>query len=71
VNLRVNATLLKGPAAGGALANIPLIITGTLRSPSVRPDTRALVESVAKQELQKQKGAVVNKLRNALKGLIH
>jgi AsmA protein len=70
VNYRVNAAILKG-AASSALANIPLLITGTMRSPSVRPDTQALFKSVAQQQLQKQKGTVENKLRNVLKGLIH
>jgi len=71
VNYRVNAAIMKGGATSSALANIPLLITGTMKSPSVRPDTQALVRSVAQQQLQKQKGAVENKLRNALKGLIH
>ena len=71
VNYRLNAAVLKGAGASSALANIPLLITGTMTSPSVRPDTQSLVKSVAQQQLQKQKGAVVNKLRNALKGLIH
>jgi AsmA protein len=71
VNYRVNASILKGGTASPALANIPLIITGTMTSPSVRPDTQGLLKSVAQQQLQKQKGAAVNKLRNALKGLIH
>jgi AsmA protein len=71
VNYRVNAAVLKAGAASSVLANIPLLITGTMKSPSVRPDTQALVKSVAQQQLQKQKGTVENKLRNALKGLIH
>lgn len=71
VDYRVNATILKGPSAGAALANIPLLITGTLTSPSVRPDTQALLKSVARQQLQKHKGQIVNKLRSVLKGLIH
>jgi AsmA protein len=71
VHYRVNAAILKGAATRSALANIPLLITGTMKSPSVRPDTQALVKSVAQQQLQKQKGAVENKLRHALKGLIH
>ena len=71
VNYRVNAAIMKGGATSSALANIPLLITGTMKNPSVRPDTQALVKSVAQQQLQKQKGAVENKLRNALKGLIH
>ncbi|MGH8200814.1 MAG: AsmA family protein [Steroidobacteraceae bacterium] len=70
VNYRVNATILKG-AGAGALANVPLLISGTMKSPSVRPDTQALVKSVAQQQLQKHKGQVENKLRSVLKGLIH
>ncbi|HEY6515204.1 MAG TPA: AsmA family protein [Steroidobacteraceae bacterium] len=70
VNYRVNATILKG-AGAGALANVPLLISGTMTSPSVRPDTQALVKSVAQQQLQKHKGQVENKLRSVLKGLIH
>ncbi|HEX3844318.1 MAG TPA: AsmA-like C-terminal region-containing protein, partial [Steroidobacteraceae bacterium] len=70
VDYRVNAAILKG-AAAGALANVPLLITGTLAKPSVRPDTQALLKSVAQQQLQKHKGQVENKLRSVLKGLIH
>ena len=71
VNYHVNANILKGPGAGGTLANVPLLISGTMKSPSVRPDTQALVKSVAQQQLQKHKSQVENKLRSALKGLIH
>jgi AsmA protein len=71
VDYRANATILKGPSAGAALANVPLLITGTLKSPSVRPDTQGLVKSVAQQQLQKHKGQLENKLRSVLKGLIH
>ena len=71
VNFRVNAAILKSATAGAALANVPLLVSGSMKSPSVRPDTQALVKSVAQQQLQKHKGEVENKLRNALKGLIH
>ena len=70
VSYRVNAAILKG-AGAGALANVPLLISGTMTRPSVRPDTQALVKSVAQQQLQKHKGQVENKLRSVLKGLIH
>lgn len=70
IDYRVNAAILKGPAAG-TLANVPLIISGTMKSPSVRPDTQGLVKSLAQQQLQKHKGQVENKLRSVLKGLIH
>lgn len=71
VNYRVNAAILNGPATGAALANVPLLITGSLKSPSVRPDTQGLVKSLAQQQLQKHKGEVKSKLRGLLKGLIH
>jgi uncharacterized protein involved in outer membrane biogenesis len=71
VGYHVNATILKGPGAAGTLADVPLLIGGTLKSPSVRPDTQALLKSVAQQQLQKHKGEVENKVRGLLKGLIH
>ena len=71
VNYRVNATILKGATAGAALASVPLLISGTMTSPTVRPDTQALVKSVARQQLEKHKGQIENKLRNVLKGFIH
>lgn len=71
VNFRVNAAILKGASGGGALANVPLLISGTMTSPSVRPDTQGLVKSVAQQQLQKHKGEVEKKLRGVLNGLIH
>jgi AsmA protein len=71
VDYHVNAAIQQGPAAGAALANVPLLITGRMTSPVVRPDTQALVKSVARQQLEKHKEEIKNKLRDALKGLIH
>lgn len=71
IDYHVNATILKGPGTGGTLADIPLLVGGTMKSPSVRPDTQALVKSVAQEQLRKHKGEVENKLRSVLKGLIH
>ncbi len=71
VNYHVSATVLEGPGASAVLASVPLLISGTMKSPSVRPDTQALVKSVAQQQLQKHKSQLENKLRNVLEGLIH
>jgi AsmA protein len=76
VNYRLNATVLKGAASagaagGGTLANIPLLVTGTLKSPSVRPDAEAVAKSLAQQQLEKHKGEIQQKLQDVLKGLIH
>ena len=76
VNYRLNATILKGAASagaagGGTLANIPLLVSGSLKSPSVRPDTEAVAKSLAQQQLEKHKGEVQQKLQDVLKGLIH
>jgi AsmA protein len=69
------ATLLKGPAGqpgkGATLANVPLLVSGTLASPTVRPDQQALARSLAQRELTKHKGAIEKKLGGLLKGLIH
>lgn len=76
VNYRLNATILKGTASAGAagaatLANIPLIVSGTLTRPSVRPDVQSVAKSLAQQQLNKHKGEVQQKLESVLKGLIH
>jgi AsmA protein len=71
VDYHVNAAIQQGPGAGAALANVPLLISGRMTSPIVRPDTQALVKSMARQQLEKHKGEIKNKLRDALKGLIH
>ena len=71
LDYRVNAAILKGSGGSPALANVPLLISGTMKSPSVRPDTQSLVKSLAQQQLQKHKGEVEKKLRGVLKGLIH
>lgn len=71
VSYRVNAAISKGAGGGAALANVPLLISGTMTSPTVRPDTQGLVKSLAQQQLQKHKGDVEKKLRGVLNGLIH
>jgi AsmA protein len=71
VSFRVNAAVLQGAAGSTALANVPLLISGTMTSPSVRPDTQGLVKSLAQQQLQKHKGEIKSKLQSVLKGLIH
>ncbi|MGH8220773.1 MAG: hypothetical protein ACREUT_19745 [Steroidobacteraceae bacterium] len=47
-----------GVAGGGALASIPLLVSGTLKSPSARPDMQAVAKSFAKQQLSKLKGLI-------------
>jgi AsmA protein len=76
INYRLNATILKGAASagaqgGGSLASIPLLVGGTLKSPSVRPDMQAVAKSVTQQLLKQNKGQVQQKLQSVLKGLIH
>ncbi|MGH8260670.1 MAG: AsmA family protein, partial [Steroidobacteraceae bacterium] len=74
VDYRLNATVLKGAAGAagaGTLASIPLLVSGTMTSPSVRPDVQGLAKSLAQRELEKHKGELKQKLQNALKGLFH
>ena len=74
INYQVKATVLKeAPTAGAAsaktLADIPLNITGTLSSPSVRPDLEQLAKARVQQELDKHKDELQQKLTDKLKGI--
>lgn len=71
VDYHVNAAIQQGATASAALANVPLLISGRMTSPVVRPDTQGLLKSVARQQLEKHKGEVKDKLRGLLKGIIH
>lgn len=68
---RVKATILKEApgATARTLADIPLDVTGTVTSPSVRPDLEALARARAQQELDKHKGELQQKLMDKLKGV--
>jgi AsmA protein len=74
VDYQVQAKLLKAapPAAGAAgasLADIPLKITGTMSSPTVRPDLEGLARAQVQQQLDKHKQELQQKLQDQLKGL--
>jgi AsmA protein len=74
INYQVKATILKeaptaGAAAGKTLADIPLNITGTLSSPTVRPDLEQLAKARVQQEIDKHKDELQQKLTDKLKGL--
>lgn len=76
INYQVKATILKDAptaagAAGKSLADIPLNITGTFSSPSVRPDVEQLAKARLQQELDKHKGELQQKLMDKLKGVFH
>jgi len=75
INYDVKVSLFGGsPAASGSagktLAAIPLTITGTITSPSVRPDLGAIGKAVLQQQLQKRKGELQQNLLNKLKGIL-
>lgn len=76
VNYRLNAAVLKGApsgaagaAGGGMLASIPLVVTGTLTSPAVRPDVQHLAGAFAQQQINEHKRALQQKAQSALKGV--
>jgi AsmA protein len=74
INYDVKATILKeapttAGAAGKTLADIPLTITGTTTSPTVRPDLEALAKARVQQELDQHKGEIQQKLLDKLKGV--
>jgi AsmA protein len=76
IDYQVKATILKeAPTAAGAagktLADIPLNITGTTSSPSVRPDLQALAKAQIQQQLDQHKGEIQQKLMDKLKGVFH
>jgi AsmA protein len=72
LDLQVKATVFKGPggAAAGTLADIPLTITGTLTSPTVRPDLEALAKAGVQQQIDKHKQELQQKLQDQLKELL-
>ncbi len=75
VNYQLKATVLKEApgtqgATGKTLADIPLIITGSLSSPTVRPDLEGLAKARAEQEIEKHKGELQQKLMDKLKGIL-
>lgn len=76
INYQVQAKILKeaptaAGAAGKSLADIPLNITGTFSSPSVKPDVEQLAKARLQQELDKHKDELQQKLMDKLKGVFH
>lgn len=75
LDYKVTATVLKVPpgAEGGTdqlvRATIPVTITGTLDAPKVRPDLAGMAKERVKQELDKHKDEVEEKVKDVLKGL--
>lgn len=73
IDYRVTATVLKAPPgtdggmAGLTLAAIPVEVTGTFDSPKVRPDIEGIAKARLKQEVDKQKGKLEEKLKNFLR----
>jgi hypothetical protein len=67
----VKATILKeAGGTGGALADIPLNVTGTLSSPTVRPDLEGMAKARVQQEIEKHKGELQQKLMDKLKDIL-
>jgi AsmA protein len=74
LDYRVIATVLKAPpGAGGAevptLAAIPVNITGSFDDPKLRPDLAGIAKAKVKEELDKHKEELQQKLQDKLKGL--
>jgi len=68
IDYRVQAAILKG-TAGGMLADVPLTISGTLTSPSVRPDLAELAKAGLQQALKGNREELQQTLQNRLKSL--
>ncbi|MBS0580101.1 MAG: AsmA family protein [Proteobacteria bacterium] len=74
VNYQIQATVLKRPAPGpvvpgNVLAQVPVVVSGTMSSPKVTPDLEGLAKARVQQELDKHKGELQQKLQEQLKGL--
>lgn len=72
VDYQLSAVLQEAPPALASLrgTEIPLTITGTVRDYKVRPDLGGIVKGRVKQELEKRKGEIGEKLKDVLKDLI-
>jgi AsmA protein len=71
INYQVKATILKeAGGTGGTLADIPLNVTGTLSSPTVRPDLEGMAKARVQQEIEKHKGELQQKLMDKLKDIL-
>lgn len=67
IDYQVTATVLKG--SGGTRAAIPVSITGTFDNPKLRPDLQGIAKERVKQEIDKRKDEIKEKLGEKLKGL--
>ena len=74
IDYQVKASLLQAAPTAGAngklLADIPVIITGTMTAPKVRPDLEGLAKAQVQQQLDKHKQDALHLLQDQLKGLI-
>jgi len=71
IDYQVKASLSKTTGQNAsALADIPLTITGNMTNPKIRPDLEGLAKAQVQQQLGKQKGELLQKLQDQLKGLI-
>ncbi|HEY1725698.1 MAG TPA: AsmA family protein [Steroidobacteraceae bacterium] len=74
INYRIQASVLKSAAAVDAssvtLAEVPMLVTGTMKSPSVRPDLPGMAKARVQQELDQHKDELKQKLQDQLKGLL-
>ena len=74
IDYHVTATVLKelpsaAKASGTKLADIPLIITGTMSHPQVRPDLEGMAKARVQQELSKHQDEIKRKVQDALQNL--
>ena len=74
INYQLQTTILKSAPQGqaapaGSLAQIPVLITGTMNNPTVRPDLEGMAKARVQQELDKHKDELKQKAVDQLKGL--
>lgn len=74
INYQLQTAILKSAPQGqgapaGSLAQIPVLITGTMNNPTVRPDLEGMAKARVQQELDKHKDELKQKAVDQLKGL--
>jgi AsmA protein len=77
IDYQVTATVLKSAPGAGAdlagltLAAIPVNVTGTFENPKVRPDLEGIARTRLKQEVDKRKDEIKEKVQDRLRNLLN
>lgn len=72
IDYRLQATIRRAPGAHApTLANVPVLVTGTLSAPKVRPDLAGMAETRVRQTVETRAKELQKTLENKLKNFFH